>query len=449
MLKKFQMPAAAALSIALLLLPAFYNRYPITFYDTGGYIERWFDLSVTLGRSLVYGLFMGLTAGGLSAEGGSLWGTILVQAALTVWLLCLTARCLDARFGPLGLVTAVAVLVAATGLPWYSAQIMPDILESLLVLAVYLSGVHRDRLSRVEKIGLVAVIALAAACHMAHLALGLGLITLLLLARLMTGFGTTRPGLPGAGLGLGLAGLLVVNTVLAGHAGVTPGGATFIFGRLVQDGVIQRYLDEHCPTPAYRLCDYRDRMPKTADDWIWGSGSPYAEIGGWQGGAVEMASLSRQAVLAYPVENLKLALASSVEQFGRVRLGLGLVEWHAHTIAMFRERLPGHNAAYQASRQQNKEFDFNEINAFQVPIAFGALASVVIIIWWPAVRHRYSDLAGFGGYLVIALAGNAFICGAFSNPNDRYQNRLVWLTVFFLILVMRRFRQEVIGHLHD
>lgn len=32
-------------------------------------------------------------------------------------------------------------------------------------------------------------------------------------------------------------------------------------------------------------------------------------------------------------------------------------------------------------------------------------------------------------YLLTALAGNAFICGALSNPHDRYQSRMVWIAV--------------------
>ena len=43
---------AGVVATLVLLTPAFYNRFPVTFYDSGGYIERWFDLTVTMGRSL-------------------------------------------------------------------------------------------------------------------------------------------------------------------------------------------------------------------------------------------------------------------------------------------------------------------------------------------------------------------------------------------------------------
>ncbi|MEI9932224.1 MAG: hypothetical protein WDM89_17190 [Rhizomicrobium sp.] len=37
-------------------------------------------------------------------------------------------------------------------------------------------------------------------------------------------------------------------------------------------------------------------------------------------------------------------------------------------------------------------------------------------------------------FVLIALLGNAFICGVFSGPHSRYQSRLVWLPTFVLLL---------------
>jgi hypothetical protein len=37
---------------------------------------------------------------------------------------------------------------------------------------------------------------------------------------------------------------------------------------------------------------------------------------------------------------------------------------------------------------------------------------------------------------LLALIGNAVICGALSNPHDRYQSRLMWLVPFALVLIV-------------
>jgi hypothetical protein len=39
------------------------------------------------------------------------------------------------------------------------------------------------------------------------------------------------------------------------------------------------------------------------------------------------------------------------------------------------------------------------------------------------------------GFVLVALIGNAIVCGALSNPHDRYQSRLIWLAPFALALL--------------
>jgi hypothetical protein len=40
------------------------------------------------------------------------------------------------------------------------------------------------------------------------------------------------------------------------------------------------------------------------------------------------------------------------------------------------------------------------------------------------------------------LLGNAFVCGALSNPNDRYQSRIAWIAVLAILLAIGRWRTE-------
>ncbi len=49
-------------------------------------------------------------------------------------------------------------------------------------------------------------------------------------------------------------------------------------------------------------------------------------------------------------------------------------------------------------------------------------------------RHeRYGDLGTLATTVVLALLANAFVCGALSNPHDRYGARMVWLAVLVLL----------------
>jgi hypothetical protein len=49
-------------------------------------------------------------------------------------------------------------------------------------------------------------------------------------------------------------------------------------------------------------------------------------------------------------------------------------------------------------------------------------------------QRRSSGLHPDPAFILIALLGNAFICGVFSGPHSRYQSRLVWLPTLVLLL---------------
>ncbi len=38
-------------------------------------------------------------------------------------------------------------------------------------------------------------------------------------------------------------------------------------------------------------------------------------------------------------------------------------------------------------------------------------------------------------FVLLALIGNAMVCGALSGPHGRYQSRIMWLPVFAIVLV--------------
>ena len=88
--------AAEAAALLLLLAPALWNGFPLLQYDTGGYIARWYEGTLEVSRSTVYGLFLNLLAY------ADFWPAVLVQAALTVWILSLLLFFTALLFGAAG-----------------------------------------------------------------------------------------------------------------------------------------------------------------------------------------------------------------------------------------------------------------------------------------------------------------------------------------------------------
>ena len=103
---------AALASTLILLAPAIWNRFPLLQYDTGGYLARWYEGYLVPSRSTVYGLFLNLFAQ------PDFWPVVVIQAALTVWVLALVLRALGFGGRPLLLIGVTAALSGLTTLPW-------------------------------------------------------------------------------------------------------------------------------------------------------------------------------------------------------------------------------------------------------------------------------------------------------------------------------------------
>ena len=103
----------------------------------------------------------------------------------------------------------------------------------------------------------------------------------------------------------------------------TPGGIGLTFGRMLQDGIVKRYLDEHCPDPRLRLCDHRDELPSDADMFYWGQGL-FDRLGRFQGLNDEMRTIVLDSLRAYPVaSSSKPRLSATMKQLVMVAHRLG------------------------------------------------------------------------------------------------------------------------------
>lgn len=436
-MSKKQQLAWWPMALMALLYPALYNGFPIVFFDTGAYILRAFEFGdIEPGRGVVYGLFIHLLEFGRHPAVG-LWPVIVAQALLVIWMVALTARSHDLLHSPVAVAATIGGLVTTTGIAWYAAQLMPDIFTGIVVLGIYLLAFRSRRLGRVEQGVLMAVVIAGIAMHMAHVALSAGLALVLIAAFFVRNLRENvefRLWAPLAAIALGILAIPTANYTLIGKFEFTPGGQNFIFGRLVQDGIVDRFLADHCPSPAYRLCDYRETMPKSADEWTWGKDSPLPKLGGWDGLADEMRRITVESLIAYPGLHAATALRSFVEQLVRVETGEELNDWYWHTRWQIERQLPALQPVFEAARQQQPGgIPFAGVNQVHVPVALGAMVAALLLMGWCAGSDRI-DLAVLLGFVLVALLGNAFIAGVFSNPHDRYQSRVVWLVVLAVIV---------------
>ena len=161
---------AALASTLILLAPAIWNRFPLLQFDTGGYLVRWFEGYLVPSRSTVFGLFLNLFAK------PDFWPVVVIQAALTVWVLTLVLHALGFGGRPLLLIGVTAALSGLTTLPWLASILLTDIFAGLAVLAVHLLIFAHDVLRRWERNALIGLVAFAVATHSATFAIVLALL---------------------------------------------------------------------------------------------------------------------------------------------------------------------------------------------------------------------------------------------------------------------------------
>ena len=231
--------------------------------------------------------------------------------------------------------------------------------------------------------------------------------------------------------------LLTANFALSGQFAWTPGGSGVAFGRMLQDGIVARYLNEHCPTMKLRLCPYRHALPATADDFLWGH-SVFNTLGRFKGLGDEMGFIALHSLAEYPAWQAEAALAATAQQLVDVATGEGTAGWVPHTYAIIERYLPGQIKAMRAARQQHWDINFAAINWIHVPVALGSMLALLAIVGHAFWRRRLDDVTLLAATVATALLGNAFICGAISGPHDRYGARVVWTATFVVLIAASR-----------
>ncbi len=431
--------------LLVLLWPALWNGFPIVFYDTGGYIVRMFEPGLGFGRSALYGAFLdaGITL--------AFWPAVAVQAAVSAWMVVVILRLRGLGGQPMVAAAIVVGVSILTGAPWFTAQLMPDVWLPLAVLGLYLLAFHLAALRGWERSALAAVIAFAIACHMSTLAVALGLVIALAVLRpFAPRLRLARPSIlaPGAAVALGLLLAPVSNYAIAGRFTFTPGGANFAFVRLVEEGIAARFLAEHCPDPAFRICAYRDEVPTSGNEWLWGDTPLWSKLGGPLEFEAEAGRIVLRTLVLYPGLHVKSALQNVAAQTLLLKTMDHFKSDTWHTKWAIETYAPGVLPAFLGARQQRDDLALQWLDAIYIPVTALAIVLLpVIIVLGGRGGMRPAD-AALALVVLLALAGNAVICGSLSIPADRYQSRLAWLAPLAVAVAALGRRKAVALTLH-
>jgi hypothetical protein len=443
-LASLRLAAALTLATALFLAPALWNGFPLVYYDSVDYLQMPFIWQMPIYRTAGYGL---VTIAGRMAH--SLWIIPLLQSALASYVLYEALRRFLPRQPEAALVPVAGLLLVSSGLPWFTSEIMPDAFTGILVLCFAVLVCDEGLLTPTRRIALAAILALAIAVHTSHAALAGGLLLSTLLVSLAAP--SLWPGLrarlklPLAAFLIGLALAASANAVVTGRFFLLQDNAVLTLGLFVEDGLAETYLDHACSKarPKLDLCTARHHLPHNANMFLWHD-SDFNRLGGWTGTGMraEARQIVRGAIRSYPLSYLWDSLALRAQPLTMLRTADGVAPMRYLIGDAIARHYPKESAAFLAAHQQHGT-DFDALNAVQVPLLWLASAAFPLLLWL-AWRRRDPDAVLLLGIVTLAFLGNAFVCGALSNPNDRYQSRIAWLAILAIVIAVGRWYRE--GH---
>ena len=430
----------ASLITALLLFPAFYNGFPLLFSDSGEYFGLSIQPVPLSYRTFGYPLWLAA----MWPE-PSMWAGVVAQSVLLGALLWQLSRVLAPELPLPRLIGGAAVLALVSAAPWTSSQLMPDIFAPITVISVYLTALHRDRMSLLSKAVAFVGIAFGVMTHATHLWLAIGLLLVFAVAawRRRESAAWRRIGHAAVAVAVGVAIIVTITFTRTGKLFFSRGGHVFVLAHLVETGFAQRVLAEDCHSADYPLCPYRGELTMNAKDFIWAPTTPLRRIGGFDVSGGQTWSLLRKTIARYPVDFSAVAVRYTARQMAALWTFDGLesyanVPYIEDFVGYF---LPEQYGAFRTARQQQGEF----ARARTVPRIHIAVAVVCAIasLWLLATQGRrerwhLDPLSGFHLTVWLALIGNAALCANLSGVFDRYQTRLTWLLPLAVLLSIGR-----------
>lgn len=436
---------ALAGAMALLLAPAFWNGFPFLYYDSVDYLRQPFTGELPEWRTAAFGCFVWI-----ARIFGTLWAVPVAISAMLLATVVLAMRALVPESGGKSWLAVGAGLFLG-GAPFYTSQVMADGLTGAVILGAIALLFGREGLGRWSRVALILLVAISAASHTSHIGILLGLLVLGLFLRAAA---IARPALPRPDLGsMALAAVLTLatavgaNWAVAGRPFLTQSTSLQMLALFVENDLAERYLDDVCPgpnPPTLKLCDWRHRMPKTANQFLWDP-VPLQLLGGWNDEMhAEAETIVAGALAAFPGAVLAESARFTLRQLVMVAPGDGLRPMQSFMWEPIRNFYPVDEAGFITARQQAKVLDFDD---FALP-SYGLLAASGVVLlsgFLLLIRQGRLRAAAIVGFVAAAILGNAFICGALSNPNHRYQGRLLGVQVAVAALLLERaarFRRE-------
>jgi hypothetical protein len=422
----------------IIIAPAIYCRYPLVFSDSGTYLSSSFSLTPPVDRPIGYGLFIWTIR--LITFQNSLWYVVFFQGLLSSYLIYKVLSILFPDSGGKNYYrhfVIVMCLMLLSSLGWYASQLMPDIFCSVLILTIFIF--MQNEVKGIKLFFFALLLFCFNITHFSHLLIFL-IIIFILLAYGIVKYqkNITRDFLKRIMYLiliwiLSVQGIMLCNYYRGNYGYVlNPSSNVYFTGKLCETGILKEYLDDNCSKINLPLCAYKDSLPKSENDFVWDSKSPFTKLNSWTEGNKEYAPIVK-GVLTSP-KYLSLFAWESIKgmiiQFFQIDNGSGLhpygKKWNIYNIIKNGLDTEQFNE-YINDEQNSGELNFGLFNKFNY-LVLGA--SALILFFSINENLIGKNVRVFVNMVIIGVVVNAFVTGSLSCPDSRYQARVTWLLVF-------------------
>ncbi len=425
-------------SAFILLLPAFYNGYPLVTPDTGAYVDSGWYFHMPLDRPITYSIFVRIASG----SGISLWGVVLWQTLILVYFLQrISRKVLGDRYRHNLFLAIILLLSGFTSAGWTTSHVMPDIFTAILLLAVadfFLSPPAGIKVRILYFLFLFSIIQF----HNSNLLL---MLVFCILAGGYAFFGRKKGYAKKIGFLFGATVCSFVSLSLFNlwqGNGFRPSASThlFLISRMAENGILDKFLGQYCPTEHYELCKVQGNTGERQWDFMWSDKGFLHDKASWHQMEHEYNQIVFRSVTR--PQYLAMHLYESIE--GTIRQ---IPQCTVNTFAQGKGSTP-YNAIEKHLSQEIKEYrnSLQQLNQLQgqmiyvngIIFIFLIVLMVFTLFCWPSIL-RQPDFRNWYFFLLLALSGiliNAWVTATFSTVIDRLQARVFWLLPFAGILFL-------------
>ena len=421
----------AALLLSWLSL---YNGYPILYPDSATYIKSGFAFETPPDRPITYSIFILIS----SFYKVSLFLTVFAQNLILAWLLLeVFIKCLRPTALPFFL-ALIAVLSACTGISWVSNQIFADVFTSFIFLSAFLIITYPEA-NRKKFYLLLFIFLLSVASHLSHISISILFLLILLPSALLI--------LPGA---QELKGLLILKriallicittaAVLSMSSALSKSTPVFFTGKLCENGILKKYLEENCEKTPYRLCAFTNELTCPATDFVWAKTGATNKLGGWNAVRTEYAAIDSRIMhnpkylKLFAKESVKITLAQCcMNAIGEAN---SIIKNNENVLTTQQKYFGKEESLFKHSHQYNEDLSYSRFNAvYSFFIGISLLAFLLFIIR-KIFRKEYDPLSFFCLLVLTGIASNNMLGASLANATNRFGLRVIWMLTFCVLLM--------------